>query len=74
MKSPILGPYFESSQRDDCTGVCGSFCGGQVMILSSTPADRRAPPRQTGVRRATLRQTGGLCLGVRWKPDKLCAI
>ncbi|CAI9595549.1 unnamed protein product [Staurois parvus] len=22
MKSPILGPYFESSQHDDCTGVC----------------------------------------------------
>ncbi|CAI9617809.1 unnamed protein product [Staurois parvus] len=22
MKSPILGPYFGSSQRADCTGVC----------------------------------------------------
>ncbi|CAI9542806.1 unnamed protein product, partial [Staurois parvus] len=46
--SPILGPCFESSQRADCTGVCRPFCGGQAMILGSTPADRRAPPRQTG--------------------------
>ncbi|CAI9588204.1 unnamed protein product, partial [Staurois parvus] len=59
MKSPILGPYFESSQRDDCTGVCRPFCGDQVMILSSTPADgvRRAPPRQT--------ESGGLHPGRR---------
>ncbi|CAI9561528.1 unnamed protein product [Staurois parvus] len=41
MKSPILGPYFGSSQHADCTGVCRPlFCGGQAMILSSTPADR----------------------------------
>ncbi|CAI9599037.1 unnamed protein product, partial [Staurois parvus] len=40
VKSPILGPYFGSSQRADCTGVCTPFCGGQAMILSSTPADR----------------------------------
>ncbi|CAI9576396.1 unnamed protein product [Staurois parvus] len=71
MKSPILGPYFGSSQRADCTGVCRPFRGGQAMILGSTPANgvRRAPPRQMGVRRAPPRQTGGLCLGVRWKPD-----
>ncbi|CAI9534632.1 unnamed protein product, partial [Staurois parvus] len=76
MKSPILGPYFESSQHDDCTGVCRPFCGGQAMILGSTPGDRsqKGSTWQTGVRRAPLRQTGGLCLGVRWKPDKLCAI
>ncbi|CAI9580193.1 unnamed protein product [Staurois parvus] len=69
MKFPILGPYFGSSQRADCTGVCRPFSGGQAMILGSTPAVRRAPPRQTGVRRAPPRQTGGLCRGVRWKPD-----
>ncbi|CAI9612492.1 unnamed protein product [Staurois parvus] len=40
MKSPILGPYFGSSQRADCTGVCRPFRGGQAMILGSTPADR----------------------------------
>ncbi|CAI9590215.1 unnamed protein product [Staurois parvus] len=40
MKSPILGPYFGSSQCADCTGVCRPFCGGQAMILSSTSADR----------------------------------
>ncbi|CAI9603281.1 unnamed protein product, partial [Staurois parvus] len=40
MKSPILGPCFESSQRAECTGVCRPFCGGQAMILGSTPADR----------------------------------
>ncbi|CAI9553990.1 unnamed protein product [Staurois parvus] len=69
MKSPILGPYFGSSQRADCTGVCRPFRGGQAMILGSTPAVRRTPPRQTGVRRTPPRQTGGLCRGVRWKPD-----
>ncbi|CAI9557364.1 unnamed protein product [Staurois parvus] len=69
MKSPILGPYFGSSQRADCTGVCRPFRGSQAMNLGSTPAVRRAPPRQTGVRRAPPRQTGGLCRGVRWKPD-----
>ncbi|CAI9544101.1 unnamed protein product, partial [Staurois parvus] len=63
MKSPILGPYFGSSQHADGTGVCRPFCGGQAMILGSTPADRvrRAPPRQTGVSRAPPRQ-----IGVRW--------
>ncbi|CAI9586682.1 unnamed protein product [Staurois parvus] len=40
MKSPILDPYFGSSQRADCTGVCRPFSGGQAMILGSTPADR----------------------------------
>ncbi|CAI9585310.1 unnamed protein product, partial [Staurois parvus] len=76
MKSPILGPYFESSQHDDCTGVCRPFYGGQAIILGPPRQTgvRRAPPRQTGVRRAPPQQTGGLCLGVRWKPDKLCAI
>ncbi|CAI9569129.1 unnamed protein product [Staurois parvus] len=69
MKSPILGPYFGSSQCADCTGVCRPFCGGQAMSLSSTLAVRRTPPRQTGVRRTPPRQTGGLCRGVRWKPD-----
>ncbi|CAI9590526.1 unnamed protein product [Staurois parvus] len=71
MKSPILGPYFESSQRDDCTGVCRPFCGGQVMILSSTPADRsqEGSTPADGVRRAPPRQTGGLCCGVRWEPE-----
>ncbi|CAI9603267.1 unnamed protein product, partial [Staurois parvus] len=56
MKSPNLGPYFESSQHDDCTGVCKPFCGGpghdsglhpsrqEAMILGSTPADRRSLP------------------------------
>ncbi|CAI9602585.1 unnamed protein product [Staurois parvus] len=69
MKSPILGPYFGSSQRADCTGVCRPFRGSQAMILGSTLAVRRTPPRQTGVRRTPPRQTGGLCRGVRWKPD-----
>ncbi|CAI9550493.1 unnamed protein product [Staurois parvus] len=71
MKSPILGPYFGSSQRADCTGVCRPFRGSQAMILGSTPANgvRRAPPRQIGVRRILPRQAGGLCRGVRWKPD-----
>ncbi|CAI9595477.1 unnamed protein product [Staurois parvus] len=48
MKSPILGPYFGSSQRADCTGVCRPFRGGQAMILGSTPANGvgRAPPQQ----------------------------
>ncbi|CAI9536722.1 unnamed protein product, partial [Staurois parvus] len=62
----ILG---QSSQRADCTGVCRPFRGSQAMILGSTPAVRRTPPRQTGVRRTPPRQTGGLCRGVRWKPD-----
>ncbi|CAI9571091.1 unnamed protein product [Staurois parvus] len=57
MKSPILGPYFESSQRADCTGVCRPFRGSQAMILGSTPAN--------GVRRIPPRQAGGLCRGVR---------
>ncbi|CAI9564478.1 unnamed protein product, partial [Staurois parvus] len=76
MKSPILGPYFESSQHDDCTGVCRPFCGGQAMILSSTPANRsqEGSTLANGVKRAPPRQAGGHCLGVRWKPDKLCAI
>ncbi|CAI9616267.1 unnamed protein product, partial [Staurois parvus] len=47
IKSPILGPYFGSSQRADCTGVCRPFRGSQAMILGSTPAVR-TPPRQTG--------------------------
>ncbi|CAI9576395.1 unnamed protein product [Staurois parvus] len=50
MKSPILGPYFGSSQCADCTGVCRAFRGGQAMILGSTPANgvRRAPPPADG--------------------------
>ncbi|CAI9623152.1 unnamed protein product [Staurois parvus] len=54
MKSPILGPYFGSSQRADCPGVCRPFRGGQAMILGSisldrsqegsTPADGRSLP------------------------------
>ncbi|CAI9544736.1 unnamed protein product, partial [Staurois parvus] len=47
MKSPIRGPCFENPQHTDCTGVCRPFRGSQAMILGSTPAVRRAPPRQT---------------------------
>ncbi|CAI9558397.1 unnamed protein product, partial [Staurois parvus] len=56
MKSPILGPGFGNGQDTDCTGVCGPF--HRV----------RAPPQQTGVRRAPTWQAGGHCLEVRWKP------
>ncbi|CAI9533326.1 unnamed protein product, partial [Staurois parvus] len=71
MKSPILGPYFGSSQRADGIGVCRPFCGGQAMILGSTPADRRqegSTPADRSQEGSTWK-TGGHCLEVRWKPD-----
>ncbi|CAI9605921.1 unnamed protein product, partial [Staurois parvus] len=42
MKSPILGPCFESSQQDDCTGVCRPFCGGQVHDSGLHPGRRES--------------------------------
>ncbi|CAI9621921.1 unnamed protein product, partial [Staurois parvus] len=57
MKSPILGPYFGSSQRADCTGVCRPFSGSQAMIL--------APPRQLGGLHPGRRELGGLHPGRR---------
>ncbi|CAI9541097.1 unnamed protein product, partial [Staurois parvus] len=68
MKSPILGPYFGSSQRADCTGVCRPFGGSQAMILSSTPANRvrRIPPRQLGGLHPGRREVSAVESGGSW--------
>ncbi|CAI9553836.1 unnamed protein product, partial [Staurois parvus] len=71
MKSPILGPGFGNGQETDCTGVCRPLERVRTRVLGSTPAARsqQGSTPANGVRRAPPRQTGGLCLGVRWKPD-----
>ncbi|CAI9598280.1 unnamed protein product [Staurois parvus] len=69
MKSPILGPYFESSQRADCTGVCRPFRGSQAMILGLHPGKRMSGGFHPGRQEVSAVVAGGLCRGVRWKPD-----
>ncbi|CAI9538696.1 unnamed protein product [Staurois parvus] len=69
MKSPLLGPCFESSQRADCTGVCRPFCGGQAMILGSTPADRS----QEGSTLADRRYLPWSQVGFTKESGQLCA-
>ncbi|CAI9537410.1 unnamed protein product [Staurois parvus] len=64
IKSPVLGPCFESSQRADCTGVCRPFCGGQAMILGSTSADRS----QEGSTPADRSQEGSTLADGRYLP------
>ncbi|CAI9591106.1 unnamed protein product, partial [Staurois parvus] len=60
MKSPILGPCFESSQHTDCTGVCRLFVEGPNQGSGLHPGRQEsgsefwAPPQQIGVRRAPL--------------------